>query len=143
LQRVIHYTQNEDWRRKAERNQLWKHMLFELQVGPVHPLRYYLQRQYMRMLDPIQSIGQELKQRIDAIPTLAQRRTAEDHILQVLGAQGFAESPAATTEQSTQEAPASAGETGQAASTQPWPPEPVFDEEGSANQEPSGVNMGP
>jgi hypothetical protein len=136
LQRVAQYTQSEDWRRNVQRNQLWKNMLFQLQVGPVHPLRYYLQRQYRRMLDPIDAIGQELKQQVDAIPTPAQRRSAEDRILQTLGAQGFVERSDEAGGQSTQEVSAAEGEARQPPSTEPPAPEPVFDEKGSANQEP-------
>jgi len=134
LQRAAQYTQSEDWRRKVQRNQVWKNMLFQLQVGPVHPLRYYLQRQYSQMLDPISAIGAELKQQIDAIPTQAQRRSAEDRILQALGAQGFVE--AEVGGQSTQEVAAAEGEARQPTSTESPSPEPVFDEKGSANEEP-------
>ena len=93
LDHAAQYTKSEDWRRKVERNRVWINLFTALQIGPAHPLRYCLDRNYGQLLDPIHAIGEELKQRIDAIPTAAQRREADERILKMVGEKGFVEKP--------------------------------------------------
>ena len=91
LERAQALTQDTQWREKVFRNRVWFQMLWELRVGPNHPLRTHLENAHDAMLQPIRAIGDDLKLRIDAIPTQAQRAAADERILKLLVAQGFQE----------------------------------------------------
>lgn len=131
LARAAQYTGSEGWRREFERVRLWMNLLGVLRIGRSHPLRYCLERGYGRLLEPVHAIGEELKQRIDALPTVAQRRAADERILQMIGEQGFVEKSGSRVGISAAEEALPAGPVRAA------PPEPqeVYDERGSANDE--------
>ncbi len=135
LARAAQYTGGEDWRREFERVRLWMNLLGVLRVGQSHPLRYCLERGYGRLVEPVHAIGDELKQRIDAIPTVAQRRAADERILQMIGEQGFVENPDSRIGASA------AREALPAGPVRSTPPEPLeaHDERGSANDETGGI----
>jgi len=134
LERAAHFTRSEDWRREVQRNRLWANLLNGLHIPSFHPLRYRLERKYGQMAEPVRGIGEELKQRIDAIPTMAQRRAADERILRSLGERGYQETMPAETVQG----PGAEG-TVEEAVVQPGPPvqTEVFDEAGSANDDPA------
>lgn len=91
LERAQTLTQDGQWREKVFRNRVWSTMLWDLYRGPNHPLRTYLENTHEVMLEPIRAIGEDLKRRIDAIPTQAQRRAADERIMKLLIAQGYQE----------------------------------------------------
>jgi len=93
LDRVEAATQQDRWRKQAHRNRAWFHMLWHLGIGSAHPLRYHIKAEYARICDPVQRIGEDLKRRIDEIPTRVQRQAAEKRMLAALTEQGYRETP--------------------------------------------------
>ncbi|HSW45195.1 MAG TPA: hypothetical protein VLM89_06450 [Phycisphaerae bacterium] len=142
-QQAATYTQDETWRNRAIRNRLWQNMLLRLGVGRVHPLRYELDRQYDEMLDPINAVGQNLRQRVDGIPTQAQRQMADARLLEALGAQGFVEESPETPSEETEQKVVEPESRDQTVTGHELVVEPVFDERGLANEEPLGADVEP
>jgi len=91
LDRVKAVTEQDRWRRKGRRNRVWFHMLWHLGIGHAHPLRYHIDSQYSQISDPVTRIGEDLKRRIDEIPTRVQRQEAEDRMLDILSDHGYYE----------------------------------------------------
>ena len=89
LDRVKTLSQDPHWRDTVFRNRVWRQMLWDLQPSVVHPLRSYLDDTYGGLQQSVRSISQELKRRIDAIPTGSQRQTADERIIKLLHAQGY------------------------------------------------------
>jgi len=93
LDRVEAATQQDRWRKQAHRNRVWFHMLWHLGIGSAHPLRHHLKAEYARICDPVEQISEDLKRRIDEIPTRVQRQAAEQRMLAALAEQGYRETP--------------------------------------------------
>lgn len=112
LERAQAITQDGQWREKMFRNRVWSTMLWELRTGPNHPLRVHLDNTHDAMFQPIRAIGDDLKGRIDAIPTQAQRAAADDRVMKLLAAQGFQEPSASQPgESKTENEPSGAATT--------------------------------
>ncbi len=103
MERVETVTKPGDWRERVMRNRVWFNMLDQLNVGPAHPLRHRVEREFARMADPIETLEADLKRRIDGIPTQIQRAAAEKRLLGMLADRGF--EPANGEPETTQTAP--------------------------------------
>lgn len=82
-------THDESWREQAYRNRLISFMRHALALARNNPIRILLNEQYEQLTEPIKALETELKQRIDDIPTQAQRTAAEERIMAALVEQGF------------------------------------------------------
>jgi hypothetical protein len=84
--------QDENWRNAIYRNRLWNRLVIELvQARNNHPVRYAIEKQYEDLMRPIDDLGEELRRKIDQIPTSQQKRAARKWVEQRLAEQGFAE----------------------------------------------------
>lgn len=89
IQRAEVIAQDELRRQRIYRNRLWSRMLWEFNVGWHNPLRTRLDYDYSAMLAPMLELADELKQRIDDIPTEAQRKAADQRIMKALADMGI------------------------------------------------------
>jgi hypothetical protein len=81
-QRAEAITQTNDWRNRMFQNRVWRSLSWRLPgSGWYSPLRSLLDREYESLIEPIRALGNEMKDRIDGIPTEAQKRTAEESLL--------------------------------------------------------------
>ena len=94
LQRARAIAQNDDWRDRVYRNRVWRTMSWRLSSsGWYGPLRTLLDREYESLIEPIKALGQEMKDRIDGIPTDAQKRAAEERLWADLADFGLTNNP--------------------------------------------------
>lgn len=69
------------WKATVYRNRLWSGMSLALAGRWNNPLRALLDRELQQVREPLDALGDELKDRIDAIPTQAQRDAAERRLM--------------------------------------------------------------
>lgn len=82
VQRAETVTHSDEWRDRMFHNRVWNTMSRRLPGSGWHsPLRTLVDREYELLLNPIVAIGKEMKDRIDGIPTDAQKRAAEERLL--------------------------------------------------------------
>ena len=88
------------WHDKAYRNRLLCSMTSSLRGRWGNPLRVLLDRDFERLKEPVAALANEMKLRIEQIPTQAQREAAERRMLMALKEKGFnlEEPPLATTQ---------------------------------------------
>lgn len=83
----------ESWGERVRQNRLWWHVVrFDWQCGwdhRDHPLLYLFKSDYEELNGPVEKLGDELKRRVDDIPTDDQRRKAEDRIAKAMAEVGF------------------------------------------------------
>jgi hypothetical protein len=92
-------TNDEAWRDRMYQNRIWNTMSRRMPGGRYqNPLRTLLDRQHKDLLDPLMVLENQMKARIDGIPTESQRRAAEERLLGKLAEFGLnvTESEAAT-----------------------------------------------
>ncbi|NLE58667.1 MAG: hypothetical protein GX616_09925 [Planctomycetes bacterium] len=89
LERAERLRTDEQWRGKYYRNRVWQRMLFRLPDGWNHPLMSLLAEEQADLIAGFKVIEEDLKTRIDRIPTPSQRRTAEQRIESLLADKGF------------------------------------------------------
>ncbi len=65
---------------QAYRNRLWSNLSMQLPGGWNSPLRLLLEKEYADVSSPVTQLGNELKDRIEQIPTAAQRTAAEERV---------------------------------------------------------------
>ncbi|MGB4259885.1 MAG: hypothetical protein WBL15_19475, partial [Phycisphaerae bacterium] len=78
-----------EWQARVYRNRLWWGISITLPGQWNHPLRLLLDREAQRIDEPLAALGDELKERIEAIPTQAQREAAEQRIQLALKEKGL------------------------------------------------------
>ncbi len=88
-ERARSVVQDETWHKQAYRNRVWASMFWALRLGRNNPLRECIEEHYREMAQPIKDLEEELKHRIDQIPTQAQRGAAQQRIMAALIEQGF------------------------------------------------------
>jgi hypothetical protein len=101
----------EQWRARLYRNRFLWNMSIQLPGRwQANPVRILLENEYVKMQEPLEALGDELKQRIDEVPTQAQRAAAEHRMRNLFAEKGLQieEAAAATTERAapTETAPA-------------------------------------
>src|SRR5690606_29883895 len=77
------------WRAAQYQNRLWWGLSISMQGRWSNGLHMLLTRRQEEMLEPIEALGDELKRRIDEIPTLAQREAGDRRIEAALVEQGL------------------------------------------------------
>ncbi len=88
LEKLGGVLRDETWRQSLYHNRLWNNIYWQLRIGWAHPLRARLQDQENALLNRVTSLDDELKRRIDGIPTAAQRRAAEQRVRAMLAEKG-------------------------------------------------------
>lgn len=128
LERAQTIIKSEEYQHQAVRNRIWHHMLWSLRIGNEHPVRAHLAKHMKEMSDPIDAVYLDLRNRIDRIPTYAQRQTADQRIMGLLSEQGYDANFVAGSPQDR----SSSGAESQAAQGSPQPPsvEPPVNEQG-------------
>ncbi len=89
LERADQIRADELWRTKYYRNRLWQQMIFQMPGGWNNPLRPLLEQEKDDLNAGMEAIGEDLKVRIDRIPTTAQRRGAEQRMESLLAEKGI------------------------------------------------------
>ncbi|GMV96048.1 MAG: hypothetical protein HRF43_19125 [Phycisphaerae bacterium] len=80
---------DEAWKARLYRNRLWAQFAWQLPGRWNNPLRTLVDRDYEKMREPIEALGEELKQRIDEVATAAQREAAARRMQALLVEKGF------------------------------------------------------
>ncbi|GMU21756.1 MAG: hypothetical protein AMXMBFR13_18450 [Phycisphaerae bacterium] len=86
------------------RNRVWWAMAGHLPGGWNGPFRALMEADYEAIREPVEALGFELKEKIDRLPTQAQRSAAEAKILEALAEKGY-RTPEAVAAASTEEGP--------------------------------------
>jgi hypothetical protein len=73
-------TKDETWRGRAVRNRLWNRLIWNLRPARFSPLPDLISGDFIDMFKPLRVIGDELRERVDNIPTQAQRDAAEARV---------------------------------------------------------------
>lgn len=94
LERADRIRSDQQWRAKSHRNRVWQSMMFRLPDGWNHPLRLLLDQEQTDLNSGFRAIENDLKTRIDRIPTPSQRRAAEERMESLLSEKGFDLKPA-------------------------------------------------
>lgn len=100
LDRADQIRSNEQWRAKYYRNRLWRQMIFQFPEGWNNPLRTLLEQEQKDLIAGLEAVGEDLKTRIDRIPTTVQRRDAQQRIESLLAEKGMDLDAAPATTQS-------------------------------------------
>ncbi|UCD27842.1 MAG: hypothetical protein JSV03_12150 [Planctomycetota bacterium] len=103
VERANNTARDEIWRNRIYLNTLWKNMVWRLPDGWNNPLRTLIEDDHEKLMEPIEVIGNELKTKIDKIPTEAQLEAAEDRIATLLEEKGFDSTPQAPPPEADQE----------------------------------------
>lgn len=91
LKRARAAAANENWRAKLYCNRLWYLVLFQDSEDRLELVRILVQDEYDDLMKPISELEDELKARIDRIPTQAQRAAAAESVRAWLEEDGFRE----------------------------------------------------
>ena len=82
--------QDQAARQRIYQNRLWMTLSVQLRIPGSDQLRRILTANYQEAIQPLHELEQQFKQRIDEIPTEAQRTAAEQRLLSKLAASGLA-----------------------------------------------------
>jgi hypothetical protein len=99
IERADQIRANEEWRTKYYRNRVWQQMISQIPGGWNNPFRPLLEQEKSDLSAGMESIGDDLKARIDRIPTTAQRRNAEQRMESLLAEKGLDLKASLTTTQ--------------------------------------------
>jgi len=77
------------WRDGMYHNRLWDSFYGRLGIGWNHPLRVLMEDQRETLMAPVAALGDELRRRVDSIPTEAQRRSARQRVEAMLAEKGL------------------------------------------------------
>lgn len=91
IERAEIQIQDESRQARLYRNRVWSQMIWRLRGGWQSPMRQWIDMDHQALNEPIEELGNELKRRIDDVPTDAQRTKAEEQIRAALEAQGFSD----------------------------------------------------
>lgn len=78
-----------DWRSRLKENRIAKRLSWRL--GSKYgqgPWMYQLDQEYEKLMKPLKDLGEELKRRIERLPTTSQRQAARDAARKVFGERG-------------------------------------------------------
>jgi hypothetical protein len=89
LERADRIRSDQPWRARSYRNRVWQSMMFRLPNGWNHPLRPLLEQERTDLNSGFKAIEDDLKARIDRIPTPSQRRAVEQKMESLLAEKGF------------------------------------------------------
>lgn len=103
LDRAEQIQGQEPWRSRYYRNRIWSTMIFQIPAGWNNPLRPLLDEEQDELTAGLKALGNDLKTRIDRIPTTAQRRSADQKIESLLAEKGL-EMPSTRSPAQTQPA---------------------------------------
>ncbi len=93
LERADRVRTDQQWQAQYYRNRLWQQMVFRLPNGWNHPLRPLLEQEHRDLNAGFKLIEEDLKARIDRIPTPTQRRAVEEKIEALLAEKGIELTP--------------------------------------------------
>jgi len=88
-ERAKSVARDENRRQRLYRNRLWQGMIWPLRLGWGSPLRHLIEQDYATINEPIEVLGDELKDRIDDIPTQPQREAVGKRLAAALAEKGF------------------------------------------------------
>jgi hypothetical protein len=89
LERADAIASDSSWQARYYRDRLWQNMITRLPNGWNHPLRRLIEQDQEDLKTQFKVIEEELKNRIDRIPTEAQRRAADQRVQSFLAGKGF------------------------------------------------------
>lgn len=87
--KVQRLEQDDAWRGKLYRNRLWHSMIWNLDHQQRWQFYQILDRVHEELRSPIVKLGEELKERVDRIPTDSQKRNADLKMDELLIEKGF------------------------------------------------------
>jgi hypothetical protein len=88
VQRAEAVAKDETWRRRAVRNRLWNRFIWNVAPARFSPLPDIINADFIAMGEPLRAIGDELRERIDRIPTQTQREAADARVRAALAELG-------------------------------------------------------
>ena len=80
LERAQSIIQDQAWRTRVYQNRVWSTMLLQKPNGRNHPLQAILLNELIETNAPLRELENQLKARIETIPTHAQRKAADDRL---------------------------------------------------------------
>jgi hypothetical protein len=93
LERANAIASDSSWQARYYRDRLWQNMIMRLPNGWNHPLRRLMEQDQEDLKTQFKAIEEELKNRIDRIPTETQRRAADQRVQSLLAEKGFQDQP--------------------------------------------------
>lgn len=73
-------------------NRLWYHLSTQMNLGWDNPVEGRLTYEYDQLMKPIETLGDEMKTRLDSIPTNQQRAAAKSRLAEALAEVGYVQS---------------------------------------------------